>query len=303
MGNYPLVTVFTLIYNTNPRYIIEAIESVRANNYPNIQHIIIDDCSPDPNPKAIVKDWILNERYPCEFYEHDTNFGICKTLNHVLELAKGEYLIGCCDDLITKTRIWDDVRILGDLDENYVLVFGLAQIIDKDSNLSMRVFGTIDKVPSDSNYFELLTDGNCIATQSVTIRLKMLKEIGGFDENYLFEDYPLWLKFSAIGLKFAVNPTVNGYYRVHAESISNELNYVTLCFEVLCQYLEVPMVHEKIRSRIISMGINKDSNYTRCMEIYSTKNKPDWIMVMAGIKQSLLKKVIFIFVNGILKSK
>jgi hypothetical protein len=39
------------------------------------------------------------------------------------------------------------------------------------------------------------------------------------------------------------------------------------------------------------------------MEIYSTKNKPDWIMVMAGIKQSLLKKVIFIFVNGILKSK
>ena len=40
----PLVTVFTLIYNTNPKYVIEAIESVRANNYSNLQHIIIDDC-------------------------------------------------------------------------------------------------------------------------------------------------------------------------------------------------------------------------------------------------------------------
>jgi glycosyltransferase involved in cell wall biosynthesis len=74
--DYPLVTVVTLIYNTNPKFVIEAIESVRANNYSNIQHIIIDDCSPDPEPKEVVKNWIQENNYSCEFYEHDENYGI-----------------------------------------------------------------------------------------------------------------------------------------------------------------------------------------------------------------------------------
>ncbi|MFN5849008.1 MAG: glycosyltransferase family 2 protein, partial [Chitinophagales bacterium] len=120
--DYPLVTVFTLIYNTDPRYVIEAIESIRANNYPNLQHIIIDDCSPDIKPKQVVKSWIRENNYSCEFYEHKVNYGLCKTLNHVLELAKGEYLFGCSDDLITENRIRQDVETFLELNGDYAIV-------------------------------------------------------------------------------------------------------------------------------------------------------------------------------------
>ena len=61
--NYPLVTVFTLIYDTNPKFVIQAIESIRANNYPNLQHIIIDDCSINPQSKETVKKWISENKF------------------------------------------------------------------------------------------------------------------------------------------------------------------------------------------------------------------------------------------------
>lgn len=128
---YPLVTVFTLIYNTNPRYVIEAIESVRANNYPNLQHIIIDDCSPNPEPKRAVKQWIKDNNYLCEFYEHETNYGICKTLNHVLELTKGKYLFGCSDDLISSTKILSDVEILEKSETSCGAIYSDAYLIRK----------------------------------------------------------------------------------------------------------------------------------------------------------------------------
>lgn len=130
----PLVTVFTLIYNTNPKYVIEAIESVRANDYSNLQHIIIDDCSPDVAPKQEVKKWIQENNYTCEFYEHDINYGLCKTLNHVLELAKGKYLCACSDDILSPEAIKVGVELLEKLPQNYAGVFSDVYLIDGFSN-------------------------------------------------------------------------------------------------------------------------------------------------------------------------
>src|SRR6188474_3378131 len=95
----PLVTVFSLVYNTG-KYVIEAIESVKANNYPNIQHIIIDDCSYDGVSTELVSDWIKENNYNCTFIKHEKNQGICRTLNEILRLAKGKYIFGVSDDLI-----------------------------------------------------------------------------------------------------------------------------------------------------------------------------------------------------------
>ena len=138
--DYPLVTVFTLIYNTNPKFVIEAIESVRANNYPNLQHIIIDDCSSDQLPKEKVKNWILENNYPCEFYEHEINYGVCKTLNHVLELAKGKYIFGCSDDVILNNKIITEVNILNNLDEKYAATYSDAYLINDENKVLQGLF-------------------------------------------------------------------------------------------------------------------------------------------------------------------
>lgn len=51
-----LVTIILLSYNAE-RYIIEALQSIKMQNYPKIELIIIDDCSQD-NTVNLEKEWL-----------------------------------------------------------------------------------------------------------------------------------------------------------------------------------------------------------------------------------------------------
>ena len=215
-SNYPLVTVFTLIYNTNPKFVIEAIESVRANNYPNLQHIIIDDCSPDPEPKSVVKEWIKNEGYLCEFHEHEVNYGLCKTLNHVLQLAKGKYMFGCSDDVILCDRILGDInlfesnKLIDVVHSNYQIINALGELSSKGKEISIE----------NKLYFDRLLVSNFISVPTVTWKVERLKKVGGFSEKFKFEDYELWLRMAKMGCLFKFRNEITTLYRVHELSFS-----------------------------------------------------------------------------------
>jgi GT2 family glycosyltransferase len=300
MDNYPLVTVFTLIYNTNPRYVIEAIESIRANNYPNIQHIIIDDCSPDPTPKETVKQWIKENNYPCEFYEHDVNYGICKTLNHVLELAKGKYILGCSDDLLSPTRIGNDVKILESINENYALVFGMSQIMDSNSNLEFNVIPNLNNLPADDNYFNLLVHGNMISAPSVTMKTECLRVVGGYDEAIKYEDYDMWLKLSQKGFYFKANPIINSYYRIHKENISSSVNYVVEDFKCLVKHTQISQVKDLLYKKIYIAGFTDIELFQEIYPLYKVAIGADLKLTISGLKlhyriKSLIIKTITFF--------
>ena len=44
--NLPLVSIITVVYN-NSKHIRGAIESVFSQDYPRIEHVVIDGCSTD----------------------------------------------------------------------------------------------------------------------------------------------------------------------------------------------------------------------------------------------------------------
>lgn len=53
MKNYPLVSVYTCVYN-GARTISRVFESMRELDYPNIEHVIVNDGSFDDTEKMIV---------------------------------------------------------------------------------------------------------------------------------------------------------------------------------------------------------------------------------------------------------
>ena len=268
---YPLVTVFTLIYNTNPRFVIEAIESVKANNYPNLQHIIIDDCSPDPTPKIEVKKWIKENKYPCEFYEHEINYGVCKTLNHVLELAKGKYFFGCSDDIILKNKITNEVEVFESLNENYAVIYSLSQSVNEFNTVKYPYINPIFEIndlPKD-NLYERLFKKNCVSAPSTIIRTDAVKKVGGYDESIPIEDYDMWLNLAKNGYLFYCLPDITTYYRVRSDSMTATLNNWSLIhLKIYSKHKNNSTALKSAKLTLISSYLNNLSGLNEVKDFY-----------------------------------
>ena len=260
--NQPLVTVFTLIYNTNPRFVIEAIESIRCNNYPNIQHIIIDDCSPNPEPKRVVKEWINREKYLCEFYEHEVNYGVCKTLNHVLELAKGKYILGCSDDIIASNKIETEVSILDSLGKEFAATYSDATLIDEKSNprygLFIQKYRSFDYLP-DGNLYEILLEGNFLPAMSMMWKTDSIRKIGGYDEDISYEDHDLHLRLTK-RFKYKYTGKILAKYRIHQESLINNMKDQEIdLIKIYLKHIDEPKAQSQLRNHVYQVLNNPQS--------------------------------------------
>ena len=89
----PLVSVFIVTYNSSD-YIIEALDSVRNQTYPNIELVVSDDCSTD-NTVPLVKDW-MKSYGSCfsrtEIVVAPKNQGIPSNYNRAVNACHGEWL-------------------------------------------------------------------------------------------------------------------------------------------------------------------------------------------------------------------
>lgn len=220
-SSLPLVTVFTPIFNTG-RFVVQTLESVRDNHYPNIQHIIIDDGSTDDSV-ALVKKWIEENQYPCVFVEHPQNLGLCKTMNEMLSLAKGKYLVGISDDLLTPDRIQSHVSIFENGSPELGVVYGDVQIIDSDNNLLVPSYFKYQEgngvKPVDGWVYHDLLLNNFIPAPGATIKMAVYEKVGRYDEDLFFEDWDMWLRISR-HFNFMKSDAISAYYRRHENSMS-----------------------------------------------------------------------------------
>ena len=99
--------------------------SVRSQNYPNIEHIVIDDGSQDDGATvAILK------RYPHLHWWSRENLGQYATMNEGLEAARGEIVcFVSADDLVLPDAVHRVIEIMQRHPE-YDGIAGLTQFID-----------------------------------------------------------------------------------------------------------------------------------------------------------------------------
>lgn len=182
----PLVSIITATRNLidagRKDFFRQCVESVRMQDYPNIEHLIIDGASTDGSV-ALFEEMGLN-------YVSEADTGVYNAFNKGIKLAKGKYIVflGSDDFYTCSDAISLSVNALEQ--NNTDCVYGLNHV--KDRMLLQKPI-------------EIRWNFMCIpfSHQTLMTSVSLLKEVGGFDEKYKYlSDYDLFLKVLLNGKKF-----------------------------------------------------------------------------------------------------
>jgi glycosyltransferase involved in cell wall biosynthesis len=220
--SWPLVTIGTLCYNTG-KYVIEALECVKRQEYPNIQHIIIDDCSQDDSVE-LVENWIKRNNYTCTFIKRPANKGVHAGLTEILDSAQGKYLVLISDDLWTDDKLLTQIKVFETLDNSYAMIYGDTQMVDKDDKVLIpsmfKHYRGENFIPPSGNIFQEVVHDFYFFIQAATISLEHFKSINySFNKDIISEDWDWQLALSRLYKIYSINQ-IFAKYRYVGTSIT-----------------------------------------------------------------------------------
>ncbi len=212
------VTVICLCYNQE-RFVKEAISSVLAQTYPDIQLIVIDDASSDGSVQVIES---CVELHPeIKFVKLPTNSGNCKAFNRGLTYAEGDFVIDlAADDMLLPARVAKGVEALAKAGDRFGVNFTDAEWISEEGT-HLRLQS--DRFPHVSipqgNIYQDLVERFFICSPTMMFRREVIETLGGYDEDLAYEDFDFWIR-SSRDFHYCYTPEVLVKKRVVKHSMS-----------------------------------------------------------------------------------
>jgi len=208
MNSRPLVSVIIPVYNSES-YLRECLHSIVNQTYDNIEVLVLDDGSKDSSVSIVQS--FSDKRI--QLFVTPKNSGIVFQLNKGLSLSRGKYIARMdSDDIACLTRLEKQVDFM-------------------ESNLEIGVCGTWletfgngypEKWELPLTHEEISTRmffGNCLFHPTVILRANSFDCY--YSDNYLYaEDYELWTRLQANGVRFANIPDYLLKYRLHGQQTS-----------------------------------------------------------------------------------
>jgi glycosyltransferase involved in cell wall biosynthesis len=185
----PRVSVICSVYN-GEAYLEESLRSILTQTFEDFELLVMDDGSGDGTPALLEK--LLKEDPRVQIFHQETQ-GLTRTLNTLLEKARGEYVARQDDDDVSwSERLERQVRFL---DENprCAAVGSRYVSIDETGKRIAR-----SRVPvGDAAIKRALLTHNVIAHSSAVYRRKEVLAEGGYDPTYrTAQDYDLWCRLA-----------------------------------------------------------------------------------------------------------
>jgi len=216
-----LLTVMAVCYN-HARFLTECLDSIRAQTFQDFQLIITDDASTDGSP-SLIRGWLSANKVSARFIRHQSNRGLCATLNEALAAVRGKYLAKIsADDAWLPDKLERQSQVMESLPACVAVLYGDALQIDEAGRVLPRKFllehGVNGPGPS-GNVFKFLLRRNFIPSMTTMIRTACLRDVGGYDESLAYEDWDMWLRL-ARRYEFEFLPEIFARYRIVNSSLS-----------------------------------------------------------------------------------
>lgn len=148
--NYPLVTIGLTCFNAADT-IDRAIGSAIAQDYPNTEIIIVNDCSTD-NSVEVVQN-AIKDHPNARLINHEQNTGFAGALNSIISNAQGEFIaIFDDDDISLSHRISTQYKTIIDYEAKtgaeYLVCWGSGyKLYDNGYKAHFKAIGSQPRVP------------------------------------------------------------------------------------------------------------------------------------------------------------
>jgi len=187
LKNTPLVSIVTPSFNSD-RFIEATVESVLRQDYPSVEHIVVDGCSTDRTLEIL-------SAYPHLHVVSEPDKGQTDALIKGFGLARGKIFAWLnSDDFYYPGAIASAVEVLEAT--GAALVYGSCDVIDESGELRE----TRSALPYD--FQQELEWGSKIMQPAAFFTRAAFESCGGLDPEVSFAmDYDLWLK---LGKRFPV---------------------------------------------------------------------------------------------------
>jgi GT2 family glycosyltransferase len=207
MATLPRISVVTPSYNQG-KYIARTIDSVLAQSYPNLEHIVVDGMSSDDTPEILA-------RFPHLRVIREPDRGQAEAINKGFRVATGEiYCFLNSDDTFLPGALHRVAREINPAKNRHV-VMGRCRFIDEDD----RPTG-IEHPCCFTNHRRVLEVWNthCIPQPSTFWTAEAWRRCGPMDEGeQLVLDYDLMCRLSR-DYTFHFLDQVLATYRLHEQS-------------------------------------------------------------------------------------
>jgi glycosyltransferase involved in cell wall biosynthesis len=198
------VSVIMLTYN-RAGTIGTALESVRSQTFADWECIVIDDGSTDETQEVV--EGISDPRI--RYVRHEENAGVIARRNEAFSLARGEY-VACLDSddrWIDASKLEQQVAFLDTHPE--AAVVGTQAVLLRSEARATTAYPTEDAAIRRALLFK-----NVFVNSSCLIRKAAIPGHPYRPEDYLAEDYGLWLRLGEVG-KLANLPDAMTEYAVN----------------------------------------------------------------------------------------
>ncbi len=236
VSDTPLVSVIIPTFN-NGRYILAALESVWAQQFPDVETIVVDDGSTDDTAH------VLGPHTSRLRYVRQDNAGSAVARNHGLRLARGSYVVFLdADDFLLPGKLAAQVPWL-DAHPELGAIHSGWRVVDDDGRTITEIepWHTAPRLD-----LEAWVVWKPVKLGAMVFRRQWLERVGGFDRHFRqSQDVDLMLQLALAGcrMEWLRRPTL--CYRRHAESTisrgaAQQGTYINLVLDKFYAHPNVP---------------------------------------------------------------
>ena len=264
-----LVSIIIPVYNCE-KYIVQAIDTVKQQDYTNWELIIVNDGSNDNSLSKIQKQ-IEDIKGKVKLINFPQNQGVAKSRNTALEYASGKYIAYLdADDLWKKEKMRKQINFMK---ENNVFFSYTAYERIKEDETFLRTV----KVPRKTGYKDLLKSTIMLTSTIMVDIRKIPKERLKMPNLKISEDTQTWLNILKTGVvAYGLDENLAKYRQRKKSASSNKIKSTIGIWKVYRKYQ--------------LMGRIKSSYYTLLHIVYAIKKRLLLIDNIRKFTKNILEK-------------